>query len=397
MNTTSFKLMVYFILNDITEISICPICNKREQHFENDKGYVGRCGTSKCIAEYKKQNGIPYRSIESEKRRIANSDFKSIGEKNSKIYWSKTKEERKKISDKRKNTFSKRTSEQIKKSCEKRAQTYIEQPERLEAWRKTMKETISKRSKKEWEKIKQKTIKTLMEKHGVTNSFLISEIYEKAHSKETRDKAGLATKETWSKKSKEEKQKIQEKRKNTYKEKTGYLSPLKNPEIQNKIKKTLIDRYGYDNPLKVPEIKKRAMTNYLKNNGSFESAGKKSKITKINENLFCQGSFELDFVKKYLEKFPNLKNPKSFTYSLNGHDHLYFPDFYIEEMNLIVEIKSNWTFDRRGTCDDLRNKNFAKWDVVKNNGFNFISIIDKNYTEFESLCESLNTTKEGQL
>ena len=48
-----------------------------------------------------------------------------------------------------------------------------------------------------------------------------------------------------------------------------------------------------------------------------------------------------------------------------GKKHRYYPDFYIPEENLIIEVKSQWTLDLH------KDKNQAKFQAVKEAGFNF--------------------------
>ena len=52
-------------------------------------------------------------------------------------------------------------------------------------------------------------------------------------------------------------------------------------------------------------------------------------------------------------------------YMFEGKKHRYYPDFYIPEENLIIEVKSQWTLDLH------KDKNQAKFQAVKEAGFNF--------------------------
>lgn len=61
---------------------------------------------------------------------------------------------------------------------------------------------------------------------------------------------------------------------------------------------------------------------------------------------------------------------------------VYYPDFFLPEYNLIVEIKSTYTFEK------YLNKNTAKKEKCIELGFNFIFIIDKDYKEFEYFINS---------
>ena len=60
---------------------------------------------------------------------------------------------------------------------------------------------------------------------------------------------------------------------------------------------------------------------------------------------------------------------------VNERDKVYFPDFYIPKYNLIVEVKSAYTYDKEL---DL-NLTKKEWSI--RSGYDFIFIIDKNYDE----------------
>lgn len=62
-------------------------------------------------------------------------------------------------------------------------------------------------------------------------------------------------------------------------------------------------------------------------------------------------------------------------YYYNNELHYYHSDFYIPEKNLIVEIKSTFTLNY-----DLE-KNLIKEKSCLDKGFNFIFVIDKNYSK----------------
>ena len=52
-------------------------------------------------------------------------------------------------------------------------------------------------------------------------------------------------------------------------------------------------------------------------------------------------------------------------YEMDNTTHRYYPDFYIEKDNLIVETKSVYTLE----CEKEKNK--LKFEAVKNNGYRF--------------------------
>lgn len=71
----------------------------------------------------------------------------------------------------------------------------------------------------------------------------------------------------------------------------------------------------------------------------------------------------------------------SIDYLFENKKKKYHPDYYLPVYNLIVEIKSTYTYERE------KEKNEAKKEAAINNGFNFIFIIDKNYSDFINILE----------
>ena len=76
-----------------------------------------------------------------------------------------------------------------------------------------------------------------------------------------------------------------------------------------------------------------------------------------------------------------IEKPKFIRYNYNDKIKVYFPDFYLPEYNLIVEIKSKYTYGLH------RERNESKKLGVLEKGYNFIFIIDKDYNEFEKLIK----------
>jgi len=96
-----------------------------------------------------------------------------------------------------------------------------------------------------------------------------------------------------------------------------------------------------------------------------------------NTDIFYQGSYEKDFLDNYYDKL-NIQNGFSIYYEFENTNKIYHPDFYLPDLNLIVEIKgSNWHAM-------LLEKNRAKQKKCIKNGYNFLFIIDKDYSEFKT-------------
>lgn len=161
---------------------------------------------------------------------------------------------------------------------------------------------------------------------------------------------------------------VKEKTKNTNLERYGGTL-MGSPILSKKIKKIFLEKYGVENPAQNLEIHNRIVrTSFL--------------VKKFKEtDLRYQGSYELDFLNKYSDSI-NIKNGMTIRYKFNDLKKIYFPDFYIKELNLIIEIKSQWTYDI------YLPKNLAKQEQCLKDGYQYIFIIDKNYTEFEKLISN---------
>lgn len=109
------------------------------------------------------------------------------------------------------------------------------------------------------------------------------------------------------------------------------------------------------------------------------------------------GSYELDFLQFYDNELHGspldlTECPFTFTYIYENEKHFYIPDYYIPNLNLIIEIKdgkeSNQT--NQAIIDTSHVKETLKDQAIKDSGkFNFIKIRDKNYDDFIQLLELL--------
>ena len=149
-------------------------------------------------------------------------------------------------------------------------------------------------------------------------------------------------------------------------EKYGVDSFSKTEEWLIKQKQTSLEKFGVENASQCPEIFSKQQR------GRFE-------ISPFRDtHLFYQGSFELDFLEKYYDKFKIERGP-TIEYEFEDSNKQYFSDFYLPELNLIVEIKSTYTFELS------KEKNIEKQKKSISLGYGHIFIIDKNYQEFELL------------
>jgi len=150
-----------------------------------------------------------------------------------------------------------------------------------------------------------------------------------------------------------------EKRKKTNLEKYGYDNPAKNHEIKQKTKKTNLKKYGYDWPNQNINVYNKIKTSMFK--------------TKKYKNLYYKSSYELDFIKFCENNDIEIFNAPTIKYILNDKPKVYFPDFYLPRYNLIVEIKSSYTYNKELELNLIK----KEWTIK--DGYNFIFIKDKNY------------------
>jgi hypothetical protein len=155
----------------------------------------------------------------------------------------------------------------------------------------------------------------------------------------------------------------------------GVDNPMKNEKIFNKLINIIYDKYGVYYVSQLPYFFEKML-----------KSGYKIKKYK-NTDIYYQGTYEKDFLDNYYDKI-NIKRAKKIKYIFDNKEHIYYPDFYIEELNLIIEIKSSkWYYEHK-------DKNIEKEKACKNQKYNYLLIIDKNYTVFDKLIKHLTYNKE---
>jgi uncharacterized protein YneR len=222
--------------------------------------------------------------------------------------------------------------------------------------------------------IKEKIKNTNLEKYGCENPFANNEIKEKIKNTNLEH---LGCKYPMQNKN------VQEKSKNVCIEKYGFENVFQNEEIKQKSKETCIIKYNCEYANQNEDIKNKIKASNLIIYG-FEHAmqnseiaekcnsfGNKNKLyTLPSNNIIRLQGYEplaLDILlKKYKEQdlITQKKNMPIIMYE-NKTIHRYFPDIYIPNDNLIIEVKSNWTYKK-----DLI-KNILKALATRKLGYNF--------------------------
>jgi hypothetical protein len=146
-------------------------------------------------------------------------------------------------------------------------------------------------------------------------------------------------------------------------EKFGCVYPLSNMEVYRKRTNTMIDRYGCEFSGQSPEL--------------FKKINKVKRRLNEASGLYYESSYELDFIEFCLRNNLPIKRGPTIKYFFDGKKRTYFSDFYLESKNLVIEIKSEYIYNK------FYEKNILKMETCKNMGYNFLFIIDKNYKELE--------------
>lgn len=149
----------------------------------------------------------------------------------------------------------------------------------------------------------------------------------------------------------------------------GTENPFSSPEVQRKCKKAMIKSIGVEYPAQDRDIMKQIMASRTHRTLAYK-----------HTNLYYQGTYELFFLD-VCESFSILdyiKNGMTFRYDyLDKVNRLYISDFYVPFRNEIIEIKSKWTYNKKGSCSILENKNLTKQKCVIEDGYNFKFLIGK--------------------
>lgn len=247
----------------------------------------------------------------------------------------------------------------------------------------------------------EKVKKTNLERYGVEYPIQNSEIYEKIKKtnlerygvehltqlEEIKEKIKKINLERYGVECPLRNSEIKEKTKKTNLERYGFEYSYQNEDIKNKYKKTMMNKYGVEYPIQNSEIKEKTKKTNLERYGVEYSAQnyeifKKTQSSafklKNYKNLTYIGTYELDFLIKFSDNY-KIEQAKTIDYIFENKNKKYFPDYYLPDYNLIVEIKSTYTYDYE------KEQNESKKEATINNGYNFIFIIDKDYTEFLSI------------
>jgi len=127
----------------------------------------------------------------------------------------------------------------------------------------------------------------------------------------------------------------------------------------------MLDKYNVENPTQLYEF-------FIKS----QKSGKNLKLHK-DTNLSYRGTYEKDFLDYCYMKNIEVNKGPTIKYNIDNVNRYYHSDFYLPKFNLIIEIKSKYYFDL------YMEVNLLKEEYTKCIGYDFMFVIDKNYSEIE--------------
>ena len=224
------------------------------------------------------------------------------------------------------------------------------------------------------EKIKEKIKNTNIKKYGCKNPFANQDVKQKIK-KSNLERLGCE----YPMQNKD----VQNKSKNVCIEKYGFENVFQNEEIKQKSKETCIIKYNCEyanqnedikDKIKVSNLKKYGFEHAMQNSeiaDKCNSFGNKNKLYKLPSDkiIRVQGyePLSLDILlKKYNEDdIITKKKEMPIIMYRKKTKHRYFPDIYIPKDNLIIEVKSDWTYKKELI------KNILKALATRKLGYNF--------------------------
>jgi len=184
---------------------------------------------------------------------------------------------------------------------------------------------------------------------------------------------------------------FKKRRKETCLIKYGMEEPLRSEYIKEKGKQTCLKNYGVEHILQSNNFKENCMINKygirnaMHNIDMFNKMQNTSKLKfqYKNTNIWYQGSYELDFLEKYYNKYLNIQRGPTIKYKFKNKEKIYYPDFYIPSLNLVIEVKSKYWYNINKQSVKLKEN-----ACIKNN-YLYVLIVDKNYNYFEDFLSSI--------
>lgn len=322
-------------------------------------------------------------------------------------------------------TCCRKCADELKKKKSREIRKCIYCDSGFEVRKKDKKKLCSEECRKEWsllpENIESRinnSKKAIKEKFGVDNVFQLERIKQKSK-KTKKEKYGDENYNNSQKmyqtniknRGKNYVNDIIEVRREKFLKEHGVEHHLQLDEFKNKMKKTNLKKYGVENVSQVEEFKEKRKETMLKlygveNASQNEEIKQKKKYTSMKNfgvshhlkdydmlqkhlkaqykvkryketELHYQGSYEFYFLELMEEKglLDQVNNGRSYDYKFMEKEHVYHTDFVYDGKD--IEIKSEWTYNKKGKDKFLQELNETKWKSVRDSDKEIVILIDK--------------------
>nr|WRK65287.1 CsrMutH archaeal HJR family nuclease [Marseillevirus futianmevirus] len=189
--------------------------------------------------------------------------------------------------------------------------------------------------------VREKMKQTILEKYGVDSTHKIPGVKERAEG--TNEKRYGARNVFAS-------QEIKEKIKRNLKEKHGVEHNMQRPEVYQKARDTCKERLGTPFPLQNPEVlEKQQKAAFRLKTYTFPSG----------RQMDYQGyeNFAIDLLLERGVPEDNIHSPLKkgihIPYTYRDKNRIYNPDIFVDSLNLLVEVKSSWTYKGKKEYKEL--------------------------------------------
>lgn len=227
-------------------------------------------------------------------------------------------------------------------------------PEVLEKKKKTMVERYGVEHSLQDEGAKLKCRKTSLKNNGVECCLALPE-------NRKRNKGALC--EKYGEKGPLGNKKVREKRDTMMVKKYGTKHALQREEFREKATETWKQKYGVEHPSQHPDIRAKTISSSFNFKNYEFPSGRRIRVQgyeHLAADIMLREGIPEDDIVSCQDKI------LSFRYEYQRKKKIYFPDFFIPSQNLIVEVKSNWTF--RKTKDEEQ-KTLTKLAACRDAGY----------------------------
>ncbi|ADB04025.1 MutH/Vsr/archaeal HJR-like endonuclease [Marseillevirus marseillevirus] len=244
----------------------------------------------------------------------------------------------------------------------------VDNPMKVEKFREVFKKSLADKTQEQKDETSRKKERTMLERYGNINAMANPDIVKKQQE---------TCEQRHGNKHPIRLEKFKEEYRLSCIQKYGVDNPMKLKETQLKSRETYKAKTGYDHPSQNPEVARKILKSSLR---------KKEFIMPSGSPFICQG-FEPLALQLLLDEGideQDILSPSEqgikIPYEFQGKSHMYHPDIFVPSLNLLIEVKSDWTFGGcGGKKKDEAERTLKKLAACREQGYNTrLYVFDKN-------------------